>query len=277
MIVRASPERGPGARNAFTLIELLVVVGIIALLIAILLPSLKRAKENARRLKCATNQHQLITAARVYADENLNFMPSPNWGWPRGNPGLPRGWLFDPAKFLRRPRFRWRPIDVEYGLLWDYLKYPELYRCPLHPKIDRYENDSRRITSYLMNGAVAGYPGGFEQESFEAFFRVFRLDRFRSDGVVFWEPPDPEGLGEQEGGPTHWDYEDWQDGSSTPNQGMTYRHGSDSTFSFFDGHLEWWTKDAYLREEAIPLLNRLWCNPDHEYGRGGTWTPPPNP
>lgn len=156
MTVHASLERRPVTCNAFTLIELLVVVAIIALLIAILLPSLKRAKENARRLKCATNQRQLITAARVYADENINFMPSPNWGWPRGNPGLPRGWLFDPAKFLRKPRLRWRPIDVEYGLLWDYLKYPELYRCPLHPKIDRYQNDSRRITSYLMNGAVAG-------------------------------------------------------------------------------------------------------------------------
>jgi len=57
-------------RRAFTLIELLVVVSIIALLIAILLPSLSRARKQARRVVCASNLRSLVTAVHVYANVN---------------------------------------------------------------------------------------------------------------------------------------------------------------------------------------------------------------
>ena len=62
-------------RHAFTLIELLVVVSIIALLVAILLPALGRAKEYARRSMCATQQKQILTMVYMYAQENDNVLP----------------------------------------------------------------------------------------------------------------------------------------------------------------------------------------------------------
>lgn len=55
------------SRRAFTLIELLVVVAIIALLVAILMPSLSRARDSARRLTCTSNVHQIAMAANMYA------------------------------------------------------------------------------------------------------------------------------------------------------------------------------------------------------------------
>ncbi|QNN24975.1 prepilin-type N-terminal cleavage/methylation domain-containing protein [Planctomycetales bacterium ZRK34] len=62
-------------RHGFTLIELLVVVSIIALLIAILLPSLHQARQTAKLIVCMSNERQLATAVNAYAVENKNHLP----------------------------------------------------------------------------------------------------------------------------------------------------------------------------------------------------------
>ena len=62
-------------RKAFTLVELLVVISIIALLLAVLMPSLQRAREQAKFLICKNNVHQFSIAVAAYASEYDNYVP----------------------------------------------------------------------------------------------------------------------------------------------------------------------------------------------------------
>lgn len=74
------PAVGECERRAFTLVELLVVIGIIGLLIAILLPTLNKAQESSRQVKCLSNIKQISNAIVQYTNENRGVMPARGGG-----------------------------------------------------------------------------------------------------------------------------------------------------------------------------------------------------
>jgi prepilin-type N-terminal cleavage/methylation domain-containing protein len=76
--------------SGFTLVELLVVIGIIAVLVGILLPTLSRARESARKASCASRLRELVNVVHIYANENKSKVPP---GYRDGNPEEHTIWI----------------------------------------------------------------------------------------------------------------------------------------------------------------------------------------
>jgi prepilin-type N-terminal cleavage/methylation domain-containing protein len=119
--------------SAFTLIELLVVISIIALLIAILLPALKRARASARQAECISNLCQFSLVTTMYGQEHRNRLPNAHSRLSPTDPDQPQQW---PQAFEE-----YFGGDWEVG---DKAKRTPMYRCPAdgnEAPFSKMEND----------------------------------------------------------------------------------------------------------------------------------------
>jgi prepilin-type N-terminal cleavage/methylation domain-containing protein len=116
-------------RRAFTLVELLVVIGIIALLIAILMPTLARAREGANRAACLANLHNLGAAAIGFANEHKGVFPTtykmPGSQYPFWFPVLVSN---DDA--LDNPDAKWKTYGVPFSVFEKYGMQLKSWTCP---------------------------------------------------------------------------------------------------------------------------------------------------
>jgi len=146
-------ERGrPACTFGFTLIELLVVIAMIAILAALLLPALSRAKAEAQAIACLNNQRQLTLGWSMYTDDNNDWLvPNnpyayaagkyPTWAWGDVIYGNPDGTNID---YL---------IGQRAGSLGPYVKSHRVFKCPSDRSLTTLAdgNSYPRVRTYQMN------------------------------------------------------------------------------------------------------------------------------
>ena len=230
-------------KKGFTLIELLVVIAIIALLLSILLPGLKKAKEVAKRAVCRSNLKQLTLAWILYADDNDGKICAANIGH------SPYGWV-DTMDVND-------PIEVQIqaiknGMIWEYCETIKLYKCSTVPP---HELRSYSIVSSMNTNIGGSWKGKVFKNKSEipnAPGRIVFIDEGKVSNYAF---------------SVHADENAWRD---IP----PIHHSEGTTFSFADGHSEYWkwrdqeTIDFAKGIITVPIQKN---NEDLKRFRRGVW------
>ena len=229
-------------RNAFTLIELLVVIAVIAILMAVLMPALSRAREQGKRAACLSNVKQMVLAWMVYADGNDGKLVNANTA-KDGNatPGAGTNrdetcWVYWPGK--DRPQEEYMR-GLRAGLLFPYAPSVKMFKCPTGVRGE--------LVTYAIPDTMNGYyfiPGAKEQ------IKTLRTQiRNPGDQIVFLD----EGRLSPSSWTIHYDQERWWDQ-------ITARHGDGTNFSFADGQAEYWKWDDPRTLEVAKMEYDPWQN-----------------
>jgi prepilin-type N-terminal cleavage/methylation domain-containing protein/prepilin-type processing-associated H-X9-DG protein len=227
--------------KGFTLIELLVVIAIIALLLSVLIPSLKNAREMGKRAVCLSNLEQLSMAWILYADDNDGNLCNPWAGeWHNGSPSRESCWVYSPREDLDADESVVIKA-IEAGMLFPYIGSIRLYKCPTGEK---YEEVTYSI-QLTMNGDLYC--------CIEESMVNRKLSQLRTTGsrLVFLDegkwPHSPWGL--------HATHMTWWDQP-------TIRHSDGTNWGFADGHAEYhkWENQATKELAVLPDLPDGWLN-----------------
>jgi prepilin-type N-terminal cleavage/methylation domain-containing protein/prepilin-type processing-associated H-X9-DG protein len=252
--LRARSGRLPASRG-FTLIELLVVIAIIAILAAMLLPTLSSAKSRGQTVVCLNNLKQLQTCFQCYTGDYADSMPpnnsiyNVNTGQPMPGMDLSQTWCPGNA------RADTNTDHIESGYLFTYNRSAAIYRCPSDraPVIAGGQVlDLPRTRSYNMSQSINGL-GGTSSSTWwiPSYQKTMQIKR-PTDIFVFADVHEDEILDALFGIP-------WP-GSGFGDQWWDLpanRHNQGGSFTFADGHAERWKwvhpkKFRYLGQNVLP-------------------------
>jgi prepilin-type N-terminal cleavage/methylation domain-containing protein/prepilin-type processing-associated H-X9-DG protein len=273
-------------RRGFTLIELLVVIAVIALLMAILLPVLARAREQAKRAVCMNNLKQLTYAWKMYSDDNKDILVNGSQGFPKNKDGYntpPLDWApwcgrgFDlitaatRCDMLLQEAMLKGPEDVTIvgssnikgtNLLYKYLHDVRVLRCPTGNKCEG-------LTYAIVDAMAAASTWQPDRRDWAI---MTQLEIKRPAERFVWVD---EGRITPDGWTVAIDEPRWHDPPPC-------RHGKGTNWGYADGHVEFF---KWVRPETIQLCEVSYetavsmsgaektqpCNTDLEWTQTRAW------